>query len=239
MSNPYLIILFFFISHFVSATTFRSVSSGLWSFGNTWDGGVSPGTSSGDTIFIKANVMLDVNFQSLAGCYIKIDSSGELCGHQSVTLNNSVMDVYGALDLDVLNVVSSQVTSYINSVVVLTQYAQISGTGASFTNHGFLTVGPWFQCSRSGAAAVAENAMKDNLDVNLSVDDKGVYYRFNSDIENVSVKIFTLLGQQIYQSIISGREGVIKLPAATDSFYILQIYIKGNLIKNQKFFLQE
>jgi hypothetical protein len=111
----YRILLFFYL--FVSfkysaATTFTTSQDGDWEDSSSWNSNQNLShTLNGDTIIIAHNI----NFNHaliFSNCYIRIDTLGSLCGHDSISLYSSIVYQYGGSYAQMLLLFSSKWLCY-------------------------------------------------------------------------------------------------------------------------------
>ena len=129
-----------------SATTWQTAGQGYWNSGFVWVGGVVPPYSSADTFYINHPIVIGDQITLLSGAYLRIDTSGGICGHERLNLNtNATLHNHGILELDTLKVPGGHVQNFITGSIILTFIGQFS-LGGSMSSNGAMIVGPWFIC---------------------------------------------------------------------------------------------
>jgi hypothetical protein len=134
----------------LTATTFITVSSGMWSNNNIWQNAIAPPLASADTIVIRNFIEFDNTLNFSLPAHVIIDSNGALCGHDTIFFNTGTkMDVYGTLECDVFLVPGGNIYFYSGSNIIWSQFAQLTN-GAFMHSSGSINTGPWFNCISKG-----------------------------------------------------------------------------------------
>jgi len=147
MKNTFLLSLILLKTIFSSnAATWKTVSFGHWSNPGIWSGGVAPPFTCGDTLLILHPVVISNTITLTSGAYMKIDSLGGICGHETLIVQtNAYLLKYGILQLEALLIPGGHVNSYGPQPLIITNYAYLSN-GGSMNITGGAAVGPWFNC---------------------------------------------------------------------------------------------
>ena len=158
MCNLYLFICLFFIHFNLFASSFITEANGVWNNTGTWENGNIPPFSNSDTVVIKHLILLPADLTLLNGAYLKIDSTGGLCGHFKINVSASTSFLkYGFLQIDALNMTGGEVNLLPPGNTIFTQYGLL--TGGVFNNTSNFNVGPWFQCQLPEYQTI--NSLKD------------------------------------------------------------------------------
>lgn len=160
------IVLLFSIGK-INAVKWETISFGFWNNAAIWKSGIVPPAGGNDTFYIKHPVVFATNLAFNNGAFIKIDSTGGLCGHQKINLNpGSKLISYGILESDTLHVSGGQASLFTASQTTLTCYGIISN-GGSFFCSGSLIVGPWFNCRSPEFSFAGINELSLQVEVRL------------------------------------------------------------------------
>ena len=63
----------------------------------------------------------------------------------------------------------------------------------------------------------------NEIDAEFWMNENGLNYRLNSDLQEVKIEIINLRGQTIGKFMLNGRSGVIQLPAKTQGAHFMRI----------------
>ena len=213
----------------LNATTYTTKSSGYWNNNNPWQNGVAPPLSTSDTIIIKNFIVITSNIELLGNAYLRIDSSGALCGHDTIFSNaGSSMTTYGILECDVLWVPGGHILFSPPGYIVLTQYAHLSN-GASLNSSTNLNVGPWFDCVSEISGIQEYNQHLFNIYPNPVQD----LLNFYCDELIDDVFISDLSGRILLRR--TQKNNSIDIEILANGYYVLTLKSKGNIFQ-KKFF---
>lgn len=127
------------------ATTYTTAVNGNWNNSGCWLNALVPAFSFSDTLLIKHHIVLPSDLTLLSGAYLRIESTGGICGHVQVHVNtNAGILKYGILEIDVLNMSGGDVNLLPPGNAIFTQYGVLTGGSLNATCN--LSVGPWFEC---------------------------------------------------------------------------------------------
>ncbi len=148
-NNLFFLIAFLMVEITLNAKTFTTYKRGYWQDSSTWQNREMPGFTFEDTIIIKHKVNIKHNLTLNSGAYMRIDTSGGICGHQLITVYTSALIYkYGNLQIDTMILIGGKVILDGPEETIFSAYASVSGQGASLWVKGApLRVGPWFECS--------------------------------------------------------------------------------------------
>jgi len=205
-------------SGFIHAITYHTHYSGLWSNNSVWDGGIAPAVTTSDTIIISKFIEFNSTLEFLSGAYVLIDSSGALCGHDTIIFNTgSDMAVYGLLECDVFLVPGGHINFYSSARIIWTQYAQLTVPGASLNSSGAaINTGVWFNCLGKGTdiadtKSPSINIRYETASRRLIVD----------DCNNVECTISDMSGRIVfYGRTETNQLQIVKLPSGIFAFTI-------------------
>lgn len=217
----FIIIIFCFISH-INAVKWETISFGFWNNAAIWKSGIVPPSGGNDTFYIKHPVVFATNLAFNNGAYIKIDSTGGLCGHQKINLNpGSKLISYGILESDTLHVSGGQASLFTASQTTLTCYGIISN-GGSFFCSGSLIVGPWFNCRSPefSFAGIDELNLLNEIRVFPNPAQTILKFDYPAILINASMKVTNLNGKTILESQLLQFIDVSSLPSG---IYFLSI----------------
>jgi hypothetical protein len=206
MTRPLLFILVIFTlsSTGISATHVTS-TFGFWNDASTWVGGVIPSAISSDTFLINHPIAIEQSITLEPNAYMRIDSAGGICGHHKLTATNALIDMYGILELDTLQLISSQVYCNAPGYITLTLFGQLSGTGALLTTSGggSIAVGPWFDCSLPAYNFTLDIEEKMLLDVDIYPNPTSDFITIKTPqlVGPMSISIFDLTGKTCFELI--------------------------------------
>lgn len=131
----------------IKATTWTTVASGNWTTAAVWQNNTVPSFTSSDTFVIKHSIYIYNNLTFNSNAFLRIDSTGGICGHNKITFNpGSVFLKYGTLDLDTMAIPGGHVAFYPPGAVILTNYGVLSNGGQLNSYGCAFSVGPWFNC---------------------------------------------------------------------------------------------
>ncbi|MGE0634993.1 MAG: T9SS type A sorting domain-containing protein [Bacteroidia bacterium] len=221
MPSNYRILLFFiFCSVHAQSQTWQTVASGLWSDPAVWSGGVACTYSASDSIIISHNVELDSNIVLERNTYMRIDSSGGVCGHHNVTLMQDVfLHKYGELRID--------------SVFYYQAYLLCECPGAFVYNHGHMFGGStlhiigclvgiqiWDECF----PIIGINEVDQIQPSIFPNPNNGVFTVLLSElIQGTSLQIADITGQVIMQSSLNSYQSSIDISGYSSGIYIVQV----------------
>jgi hypothetical protein len=222
------IILWCFVSTNAFAITYHTTSSGYWSNSNIWLNGVAPSTNTSDSIIISNFIEFTSDLDFLPNAYVRIDSSGALCGHYTITFNsNTLMQCYGILENDTFISSGGQIYFYQGAHIIWNQYGTFNN-GASLTStNAHLEVGPWFQC-------LSKNSGIDEPESHVSI--------LTGNDRVYSVDLINI--QRLYVTDMSGRivlknnsgSNTMDLSGFMPGIYIVNVRCNEGIFR-QKFFV--
>ncbi|HYV91916.1 MAG TPA: T9SS type A sorting domain-containing protein [Chitinophagales bacterium] len=130
-----------------SATTFTTSQDGEWEDSSSWNNIAVADTLDGDTIIIRNHIDFNNNIV-LSNCYLRIDSSASICGHDSIWFFHSTMLLYGGFYADYVYGDDSKWAAY-NASWLVTYLVHWGGYGAGFlvSNCTLAKVGGCFICN--------------------------------------------------------------------------------------------
>ena len=214
------------------AGTWETVTFGYWNQPGVWLGGIVPPYNCSDTIQIKHAVVLDATLTLLANAFLKIDSSGGICGHEKITVNSNARIIkYGILELDSLDIAGGAVNCHPPGSVVLTLNAILTISGSSFTSGGCsVAVGPWFNCLLpeyffTGTESISENYFPFSLSPNPNTG--SFTASFSENLIGKNLQIFSVLGTKVFQTQILCEESSINLPELQTGVYFCVVGLQG------------
>jgi hypothetical protein len=194
------ILLFLFSSVLrISAGSYFTVASGNWNSTIVWLNGQVPPLAGTDSIFIATDVMYTNSLNLVSSTYLRIDTSGSLCGHERFRIQQgSKVDNYGDLNADSLFINGGLVTNY--GLILLTNMAVLTN-GGSFVNSGMMQIGATFLCpEKTAATGIIENESENNS-INFfpqpAKQNEEIHFNFNGGGENYLIRIFSVTGQFI------------------------------------------
>lgn len=167
MKKFYLLFISIFLSVLSYGATWTTVSNGFWNTASIWQGGIVPPYSNSDTFRIKHPVVFENSLVFNSGSLVKIDSTGGLCGHHTISVfTNARIIKHGILEADSLLIPGGIVNCNATGAVVLTQTAILT-VGGSLTISGCsFSVGPWFNCVQPEyhfAIGIEEEMIENNI----------------------------------------------------------------------------
>jgi hypothetical protein len=197
------------ISSFSFSVTWKTVSTGFWNNPYVWSTGTVPPYSSADTFLIRNPVAItnDLFFQS--GAFVKIDSSGGICGHYNATVFSGAKILkHGILELDSLKIPGGQVTCLSPGEVILTQYGIITAGGSLTVNGCSLSVGPWFECIQpaySFIIGIEEPNVKDPIKIFPNPGNGVFELRLDTDTKFKKLIVSDLWGRTCFEQTIENN----------------------------------
>ncbi len=205
----------------VKSAVWETVKSGPWNNNSTWLGGVSPSFTNLDTILVKHYLYLGSDVVLNSGAFLKIDSSGGLCGHQTITVSTGARILkYGTLELDTLLVPGGIVNLYVPGDVILTNYGKISKGGSLNSNCG-LAVGPWFDCRKP-----FHNAVEDELTIgtiSLFPNPSTGVFTISGATQQSTFYLFDVEGKIVFQKLLPSSTETIDLSKHATGIYFWKI----------------
>ncbi len=141
-----------------SAATWTTINAGFWNSTYVWFGGIVPPYSSSDTFLIQHPVAIDTTITLLSGSVFQIDSTGGICGHETMIMqSNTLLTIYGILELDTLYVDGGDVIADNPGDITLTLSGIVSN-GGTMQISCMMAVGPWFNCQLPEYSFLTGNA---------------------------------------------------------------------------------
>jgi len=231
----FILVFFALTFHLAKSTTWVTISSGFWNNPSTWSTGIVPPFNSSDTFRIKHPVAFGNNLVFNSGAFLKIDTTGGLCAHNSITLKSGAKcTMYGLLEIDSLLIPGGQASLLSPGAVTLTCYGILS-LGGSLSVTSALMVGPWFSCrspeflfagidelSKSISLKVYPNPTLNTLHIETQ----------QNEFENSEIEITNSIGKCVLKTLYSETIDISKL---SQGFYNLKIIAQNRLIYYSKF----
>lgn len=145
----YILLLALIAPNGLSARVYSSIQKGQWSDPYIWANAEAPGNQTGDTVIIRHYIDVRSDLFMNSGAHLKIDSSGGLCGHISLTVyQNASFYKNGSLQIDSLFVKGGYVIFDGPGAAILYRQASLTLSGAYMrVKGGSFEVGPWFNCT--------------------------------------------------------------------------------------------
>ncbi len=225
-----------FAFQFTRAKTWTTISYGYWSSPTVWFGGIVPPLASSDTFNIKHPVAIynDLFFNS--GSFLRIDSSGGICGHNNITIKSGVNFIkYGILEIDSLFIPGGKVYMYAPGSVTLTCYGIVSSGGSILISGPLLMVGPWFNCRTPEFHFTGIEEVNARQKIKLFPNPVSIALTIETELpvyEKAEIEIVNTLGQTILKTRFSNHIDVSNL---RQGFYYLRIVSESDEIHTMKF----
>lgn len=209
------------------AKVYTSQRSGPYNDSFSWMNNEAPGFNCSDTILIKHKIELNNNLKLKSGAYIKIDSSGRLCGHYTTTVESSAYILcFGVLQLDSLQVFGGVVELKGKSRGVFTESVIIKYTGArmSTSERATFAVGPWFVCQNPQQDSKV-NPLSTRALFSIAPNPSSGITNFNFDnsLVNQDLYIRDINGRIIYQTNVISEKIKLDLSELVRGIYLVQI----------------
>lgn len=239
---PFLICLF--LANSMSAKTWRTVTGGAWSSGVVWEGGVAPPYISADTFLIRTPITINSTLNLNTGAYLKIDSTGGICGHERLTVNTGALVVkYGVLDLDTLYISGGTVYCYPPEEVILSFYGILSGVGSSLHVTSGMQVGPWFDCRVPEYTFLSkiENVSKEiEFTAFPNPFSSSTTLKTGSYLRNATLLVYNLYGELVKEiQNISGETIIFSRDNLPSGLYFLNIIEGSKIILSDKLIITD
>ena len=169
---------------------------------------------------------------------MKIDSTGGICGHHTITVKSGArITKFGILELDTLNIPGGIATCLATGQVILTCYGIITNGGSLSVNGCALAVGPWFSClmpAYSFLAGIEEMNSNSSVVFYPNPSDGNFTFEYKLSSSKATLKIIDLLGEAVYSQTIEDSEGslAIKISEFGKGIYFWEI-ISGDGSSNK------
>lgn len=182
----------------LSAKVYSSIQKGQWSDPYIWANAEAPGNQTGDTVIIRHYIDVRSDLFMNSGAHLKIDSSGGLCGHISLTIyQNASFYKNGSLQIDSLFVKGGYVIFDGPGAAILYRQASLTQSGAYMrVKGGSFEVGPWFNCT----TRPSETSIKQLTEQHISVypnPSRGIFHLVCGLDPAAEAEIYAANGQRI------------------------------------------
>jgi len=213
----------------INATTWKSRSFGFWNSASTWEGFQVPVFQQGDSLLILHPVSVQSDLEIPSSSYVRIETEGGLCGHYTFTiLSSSKMENSGIFNMDSFVINGAKVYNYAGGFVTLTNYAQLTGTGAIWSiQGGWVHVGGWFNCPGPGYLFANTTGLED-LEHSSKTD---IFYpnpssgsvSFSLDFirNSSSVFVYNSVGVKVLETAVSPEILKLDLPLPSGVYQVV------------------
>jgi hypothetical protein len=150
--KSFFILLSIFCFSLSHSAKFVTISSGNWNSPSSWQGGLAPSFNCTDSVYINNYIIFNSTLTLTS--YLKIDSTGTLCGHERINLYGGNSYNYGTIQCDSL--MMNQCNFYSYGTLIIKYYGQLWSAGSYFYNNGSLAVGPDFTCGEKNEIGIKE-----------------------------------------------------------------------------------
>lgn len=214
----------------LSAKVYSSVQKGQWSDPYIWQNAESPSNQTGDTVVIRHYIDVSSDLFLNSGAHLKIDSSGGLCGHISLTVfQNASLYKNGSLQIDSLFVTGGYVIFDGPGPAILYRQARLTQTGAYMrVKGGSFTVGPWFTCTTrpSETSLYQPDAELVSVFPNPA---KGVFYIAGGQDYAAAVNVHAANGQSVRTVLQTDEQNIafVDLSAYPAGLYTVTITLSS------------
>lgn len=240
MLNKYCLLIVLFTVYLNSfSKTYTTKRSGPYTDSFTWQNNKGPSLNSHDTLLIQHYVELNNNLVFQSGAFVKIDSSGRLCGHYTTTVeSNAYLLCFGVLQLDSLQVFGGlvDIKGKGKGVFTVSVILRILGAKMTTSDRATFAVGPWFVCqnpqrdskvnplSTSSLFSIAPNPSSDITNFN-----------FDKSLLNQELCIRDINGRIIYQMNILSEKIKLDLYDWENGVYLVQVVSNARTFQQQIF----
>ncbi len=220
----------------LKATTYSTVSSGMWGSPGMWANNQIPPLAGGDTIYIRHYIMFSSSINLATSTYMRIDTTGTLCDHRRLFVQGGAsIDNYGELYADSLIINGGDVINY--NFIHMTNMALVTNGGSFQNAGGSMLVGNSFLCAEK-SNGIADR--KDDGD--FLVFPMPVHAGEEIHIKNLpftcAVQIYSLTGQLLYVTKTGQGEG-IRLTGLHAGTYFIQAFTTDGLLFREKLIVIE
>ncbi|MCC7296735.1 MAG: T9SS type A sorting domain-containing protein [Bacteroidia bacterium] len=199
----YIALLLLFSNCKLHANTWHTAKSGNWNSSSTWQETGNPSFKTNDTFFINHRVVFSENLLFKNNSIVKIDSTGGLCGHHTITLiEGAHFDVSGKLYCDSLLLHGGNMDGYSPAEIAITEFMQLKYSGSFYKSHGnYLKVGDQFTCvSEAGFKNLSQELVLKpiSLTVYPNPSEGEVHFDIHESGNNFHLTITDLTGSIVY-----------------------------------------
>lgn len=167
-----------------------------------------------------------------SGAHLKIDSSGGLCGHISLTIyQNASFYKNGSLQIDSLFVKGGYVIFDGPGAAILYRQASLTQSGAYMrVKGGSFAVGPWFTCT----TRPSESSLNDPAEQFFSVypnPSHGLFHITSGQEVAAEVQVYAANGQRIFAKLLTDEQNrfYIDLNGYPGGLYTLSITFSSGM----------
>ncbi len=221
------------------ATTYITRMKGYWHQSSTWVNGFVPSYTFSDTVIIKHPVDFNKNLFLNSGAFLRIDTTGGLCGHRNITAySNAILYKYGLLQLDTMFVTGGKVTLDGPKDAIFSLYGIITLSGASLYVKGCkLSVGPWFECTGDDYESAVISYNHSSKTVLYPNPNNGLFnLQFYSPGTVNTFRVTDMQGKQVMEQNLSGTAASenINMTFLPQGIYCWQLLTDGRLVDKGK-----
>jgi hypothetical protein len=204
------------------SATFHTISGGNWNSLAVWLNGQIPPLTGTDSIYVLHNVMYTSALVFVPSCYLEINGSGSLCGHERfIVQSGAIVNNYGDLYGDSMFINGGQVHNF--GYVLLSNVAVITN-GGSLNNGvgGTLQVGGNFLCSEKpgGEAELGKQAYPVGFFPQPGKNGEMMHCDFKSESDKYGLRIFSLTGELVLE-IMADENGEFYVNGLNPGIYFV------------------
>jgi hypothetical protein len=183
--------------------------------------------TTSDTIIIHNFIEINNTLTFLPNSYLRIDSSGALCGHDTLIFKLDVkVDVYGLLECDIILSQGGRLDFYSTARVIWTHYAFLT-IGGYLYNNGSINTTQWVNCIGKGNGIEDEELPDLNISFNSSTGRLSV-----EGYPNAEYIIVDMQGKIVFQSGTNQDSEWRKL---NTGIYVVAVKCSNVLIRRKLF----
>jgi hypothetical protein len=229
ISCPLFLVCLLLLSKAGFSTTWTTIAAGFWNDPSVWSANSIPPYSSADTFYIKHPIAFQDNLFFNTNSFLKIDSTGGLCGHHNITASaGSAIIKYGIIELDTMNIPGGHVDFYGPGQAIFTRNGTLSSGGYLNVSGGSLAVGPWFECVQPafsftiGITEYVRETIKVFPDPATGI----LTFLFQSPLQDAALQVTDPAGRMIYSDLFSGKEYTVAVDQWANGIYYWTVLSK-------------
>lgn len=224
------VLLLMLLSTFTFGQRYETVNYGFWSNSSVWKDGLKPNFAFSDTVIIRHPLVFDSTLVVLPDAYLKIDSSGALCGHEKL-LTYSNVHVYGFFQVDTVRVDGGFFKIFGPGDCVATFQTQTTNGGMLSLSGGSLSVGPWFDCRESDFFYLTNTIEELKQFFEVMPNPTADYFTIKGNSKELDFVLCDYTGKSISKGIVNSK---IDLTLVDNGIYFLNILKEGEIIHTEK-----